>query len=438
MKSLPDMWANRARVWQFVETTNDSFWLRPALIVGLAVALAELLTGLERSQSLPNEFLSSWVYTGGETGARTLLGAVAGSTIAVVSTLFSITIATLTLASNQMGPRLLRNFTRDRANQSVLGIYLGTFAYALLVLRTVRGAEETAFVPHLAVSGAIVLSLLCVAMLIFFVHHVASRINSETVIELVYRDLEQGIEKWTTLEPQKDAPPDDFWSKGRWVNDERSGFIQQLDEKSIADWAHEHGVAIRLYARAGDFVFPGAPIALVVPPTVDPTPILHSAIALGGAPTASMDIEFTISQLVDIAVRALSPGINDPNTAIRVLDYLGSALCVITTRSTLTGVFVREDRVVFQRDTSTYDGITDAMLNVIRQNAADSPAVLIRMVEVLSKVAQCTRTMERLATIERHAALIKDDAVRAIVNPADLAALIGRVDRLSLILSSRR
>ena len=117
------------------------------------------------------------LYDGGATGARTLLGAVASSTIAVAGTVFSITIAALSLAAGQMGPRLLRNFVRDRGNQITLGIFLGTFAYALMVLRSVRTATEGAFVPHLALTIAIALALLCVGTLVFFVGHMAQRIN---------------------------------------------------------------------------------------------------------------------------------------------------------------------------------------------------------------------------------------------------------------------
>lgn len=438
MQILKNIRATRARGWQLLEVLNDSFWLRPALIVLAAIALAELLTGVERAELLPLNALSNWLYEGGETGARTLLGAIAGSTIGVAGTVFSITIATLTLASNQLGPRLLRHFTSDHSNQITLGVYLGTFSYALLVLRTVRGAEEAAFVPHLAITGAIALALVCVGLLIHFVHHVATLINSETVIEMVFEDLRRTMMKWTTLDPQWDPPPAHTWAEALVFSDERCGFIQQLDEESIADWAEQHKAAIRLQARAGDFVFPGAPLGLIVPATADPTNILRSAMALGAQPTASMDIEFTVLQLVDIAVRALSPGINDPNTAIRVIDRLGAALCMLVTRRMLTGVVAREGRVVLQRDATTYDGMTDSMFHVIRQNAATSPSVLIRMLEVLTVVAECERRQDRLATLERHASLVLADALRGIANEEDCKTVRGRADRFSSVVASRR
>lgn len=424
-----------ARLRQLLERLNDSFWLRPTIIVAIGIAAAELLIDLDREDSQVSELLTGWLYSGGETGARTLLGAVAGSTIAVAGTVFSITIATLTLASNQMGPRLLRNFTRDRANQATLGIYLGTFAYSLMVLRSVRGAEEGAFVPHIAITGAIALALLCVGMLIFFVHHVASRINSETVIDLVHHDLHQTLLELTTGEPMPSSPGPEYWNGGAPITDERSGFIQQLDEAAIADWAAEHNAAIRFRARIGSFVFPGAALASVVPASEDAKDIIASSLALGSQPTASMDIEFAVTQLVDIAVRALSPGINDPNTAIRVLDHLGAALCVLAGRHLSTGVTMRAGRVVFERDATTYDGLVDAMLNTIRQNAAGSVSVLIRMLEVLTKVAECERRADRRQTLARHANLITSDGTASIRNQSDINALDGRYRRLLSVVS---
>src|SRR5690606_31822529 len=145
---------------------------------------------IDRSGIVPSWLIdSAWLYNGGGTGARTLLGAIASSSIGVAGTVFSITIAALSLAAGQMGPRLLRNFTRDRGNQFTLGAFLGTFSYALMVLRSVRAPEEGVFVPHMSLSFGIMLAFGCVATLVYFVGHMASRINVDTVIELVSGDI---------------------------------------------------------------------------------------------------------------------------------------------------------------------------------------------------------------------------------------------------------
>lgn len=413
----------RARLRQFYENLAASFWVLPALLVLGGVGAAELLVNSERWGLVPPRVIAGWLYSGGETGARTLLGAVAGSTIGVAGTVFSITIATLTLASSQMGPRLLSNFTRDRGNQATLGIYLGTFAYALIVLRSVRGADQGAFVPGLAISGAIALALLCVGMLVYFVDHVSNRINFDTVIHLVSRELDASLRQLTVTDEQP-APPDAaMWDKGAPIAECRSGYIQQLDEDAVTDWACAHDTAVRLDARVGDFVFPGAPIARISPPAAGGEDILRQAMVIGPHPTASGDIEYIVGQLVDIAVRALSPGINDPRTAIRVLNELGGALCGIVGRKLPNGVLMRDAKVRLQRNTTDYDGLCDAMFHTIRQSAAGSPSVLIHMTDVLKQVTQCETDPARLSQIRRHGRLVRDDGLRTIGNEADRKSL---------------
>jgi uncharacterized membrane protein len=189
----------------------------------------------------------------------------------------------------------------------------------------------------LAITGAILLALLCVAMLIFFVNHVASRINFDTVIELVYRDLCYALTHMKQPEGQCDRTSEEFWSDGQSLAFGGTGYIQQLDEESLADWAENNNISIRLHARAGDFVFPGAPLATAISHSVGAQKAIAGALVLGAYPTLSGDMEYTVDQLVDIAVRALSPGINDPRTANRILDRLGAALCVLSGKSLPTG-----------------------------------------------------------------------------------------------------
>lgn len=183
-----------ARIRKFINLAGESFWLVPGAMVLAGILLAFGLLGLDRGGHLSARLTeSSWLYDGGGTGARTLLGAIASSTIAVAGTVFSITIAALSLAAGQMGPRLLRNFTRDRGVQFTLGAYLGTFSYALMVLRSVRTQDEGPFTPHLALTVGILLAFVCVATLVYFVGHMAKRINVDTVIELVSDDIQAAL-----------------------------------------------------------------------------------------------------------------------------------------------------------------------------------------------------------------------------------------------------
>ena len=195
--------------------------------------------------------------------------------------MFSITIAALSLAAGQMGPRLLRNFTRDRGIQLTLGAFLGTFSYALMVLRSVRTQEEGAFTPHLSLTVGILLAFLCVATLVYFVDHMASRINVDTVIELVSDDVRSAIQRLTVDEPSPAPPPPAFWTGAMPIVDARHGYLQELDANGLADWAAENDTAIRLLVRPGDYVFPGTPSAMVLKPVDGADVAIHGAMALG-------------------------------------------------------------------------------------------------------------------------------------------------------------
>ena len=411
-----------ARVRKFLDDITETFWIVPGLMVLAGLLAAIALVDTDRSGLVPPSLLdSTWLYNGGSTGARTLLGAVASSTIGVAGTVFSITIAALSLAAGQMGPRLLRNFTSDRGNQVTLGTFLGTFAYSLMVLRSVRGQGEGEFVPHLALTVAILLALSSVGTLVYFVGHMSGRLNVETVVQLVSEELLATVRR-LSLDKRPPVPPDPtLWDGATVIRDGRSGYLQQLDGDGLADWATEHGTAIRLLIRPGDYVFPGAPIAAITPAFDGVEDAIRDASALGRTRVSSIDIESSVRQLTEVAVRALSPGINDPETAMGVLDRLGGTLCELGPLHLPSGVTIRDGRVAVVVPNVDYDGLVDAMFHMIRQNAAGSTAVLLRMLEVLTSVLSCETDPARIETLQRHANLVLEDADREIPSQSDRA-----------------
>ena len=425
-----------ARLRKLIADLGDAFWLIPSLMVlgGLAAAIG--LVAVDASQAWSAVLRErTWVYGGGATGARSLLGAIATSSITVAGTVFSITIAALTLAAGQMGPRLLRNFTRDRGNQVTLGAFLGTFVYALMVLRSVRAESEGEFVPHLALTVGIGLAIVCVAALVWYVDHMAGRINVDTVVALVSDDLVRAIEHHALADCPPVAPPFDAWLDAVPIRDERHGYLQQLDAPGIADWAAQHGIQIRMLRRPGDYVFPIAPVAVASSHVEGTAAAISGATALGQHRTSNADLEYAVRQLVEVALRALSPGINDPYTAITVLDHLGVALCRLEALHLPSGVFFRDDRPVLVVPSVDYDGLLDAMLHAIRQNAGGKPAVLIRMLEVLVEVATVERNEQRRRALRRHAGLVLSDAERTVAAPSDLADVR---DRFAAVTASLR
>ena len=415
-----------ARILKLVNQLREAFWPVPGAMVLAGILLAIALLGVDRNVDLPAWMTNSnWLYNGGGAGARTLLGAIASSTIGVAGTVFSITIAALSLAAGQMGPRLLRNFTSDRGVQLSLGAFLGTFSYALMVLSSVRTQEEGAFTPHLALSFGVLLAFACVATLVYFVGHMANRINVDTVIELVSEDIRLAMKSTVADKAQTEPPPATFWLNATTIVDKRRGYLQQLDEASLANWAAKHGTAIRLLVRRGDYVFPGAPIALMSVQVPEAEEAVVNATALARTRGSAGDLEYAVRQLVEVAVRALSPGINDPQTAMSVLNRLGVALCDLAGAHLRSGVTTRDDAVALVAPSLTYGGLVNVMFHMIRQNASGSPAVMIRALDVLSSVIACESNDARREVLLHHADLVWADAQRSIDNAADLAA-VGR------------
>lgn len=410
----------KAHLLKAIREVTDAFWSLPAVIILALGGLAVIVVDVQQLDALPSWLPEDWIYGGGDTGARTLLGAIASSTIAVAGTLFSITIAALTLASSQMGPRLLRNFMRDRGNQVTLGVLLGTFAYTLIVLRSVRGGESSPFVPTLGVTVGLVLAGACIALLVYFIHHVASRINVDTVIALVHAEMEADLAR-LTLDSAPPTPPDTVdWSRAMTVCLPVSGYLQQVDASSLADWADEHDCVVNLLRRPGDFVFPHTPIARVSSAVDEADAAIRHRIALAPRPGAPGDLTFTIGQLVEVAVRALSTGVNDPRTAISVLNRLGAALAILAPRHLDSGVVQRDGVARLRVRAPRYGDVTDVMFDMIRESAGGSPSVLIHLVVVLAEVARVETDPERRDALRRHALRAEAEGRASFVNPADL------------------
>ena len=196
MKNLKDLWT----------AVHDSFWAVPAITVLGAVVLA--LAMIEIDQILDRNTLAAWprLFGAGADGSRGMLSAIAGSMITVTGVVFSITIVALSLASSQYTSRVLRNFMRDRSNQVVLGVFLGIFAYCLVVLRTIRGGDEGAFVPGLAVLMAVALAFVSIGVLIFFIHHIGTSIQASHIVAAVAKDTLAAVDH---LFPEVGDPRDE-------------------------------------------------------------------------------------------------------------------------------------------------------------------------------------------------------------------------------------
>ncbi|GGS28765.1 DUF2254 domain-containing protein [Deinococcus knuensis] len=424
-------WLLRAEQW------TRQFWFIPAVMTALALILAEVGISLEERYGVAKAL--SFAYSGGESGARSVLSAVGSSSIGVAGTVFSITIAALSYAAGNMGPRLLDNFTRDRGNQVVLGVFIATFTFSIYTLRSVTGSEETPFVPHYNVSVAMLLALACVAALVYYLAHVTSSINMTRVVNLLRDDLRRALDRATEQLDRSPGgsvrdvspPPEEYWAQAEVFRAPDGGYLQLVDIEGLVARAEAHGVSVRLHVRAGDYVFPHSPVAQGVPDLPDGLNIM-GALTLGKRRVAGQDLEYSVRQLSEVAARALSPGVNDPVTAMDVIDRFGDALCRLNDRRWPNGVYLRGHQVRLVMPATSFGGLLDAMFTMPRQYGKGSPAVTLRMLEVFQIVAECIDDPLRRQELLRHARLVLEDAQGATSNSQDLADLnerFGRVER---------
>ncbi len=412
----------KTRLVNFYEKLRASFWFIPSLLAGLAFAASLSLVRLDEAMQAQDIARIPWIYRGGPEGARAVLSTIAGSMIGLTGITFSITIVALTLASTQFGPRLLKNFMRDRGNQFVLGTFIATFMYSLMVLRRVHGARESVFVPHLSVTMGVVLAMLSVGVLIYFIHHVAESIQAPHVIALVGGDLDEAIERiypeligdsFREDDPQprpRDLPPR-FRAEAFAIEASRGGYVQAIDGDGLIRLASEHDLILELLHRPGHHVIAGSTLALAWPGAKTDSEVakaIQGMFIIGIERTGEQDAEFAALQLVEVAVRALSPGVNDPFTAINCVDRLSASLAKLARRKSPSGYRYDDEKQL--RVLAKFDAFGDmarAFLDQIRQNGRGNAAVTVRLLEVIAEVASHVRRPEDRATLLRQAAMIE-------------------------------
>ena len=431
------------------ERVRASYWFVPSQMVVLAIAMAGGMIVLDETLAPRAGRWWALIYVGGPDGARTLLSTIAGSMMTVAGVTFSITIVALTLTSSQFGPRLLRNFMRDLGNQVVLGTFLATFAYCLFVLRAVHGDESQGFVPYLALNVAIALALVGLGVLIYFIHHVSTSIQADRVMASVSGELNAAIDRLypEPLEHESDErePPaavlrPDATTDERPILAARSGYVQAIDLDGLMRLAVNRNVVLSLKYRPGQFVTAGTVLAMGSPPDRVMDELAQEVNAchlLGVQRTLEQDVEFAIHQLVEIAVRALSPGVNDPFTAMTCLDWLGASICRILERRFPVSVLHDEEgtlRLVVSR--TTVAGVLDAAFNQIRQCARENTAVTIRLVETLAVIAAMTRSESDRLAVLHHTRMIERGSLDGLREERDQADVRERVEAVMRALNA--
>jgi uncharacterized membrane protein len=396
---------------------HSTYWFVPSVItVGAGIA-AQLLVMLDRGVG-ENAAWLGWAYNGGADGARALLSSIAGSTITVVSVTFSVLVVALTVSSQHYGPRLLVNLMRDTPAQLVLGTFTGTFAYCLMVLRTVQGdgGDRFAFfVPHLAITGAVALTFLSIAMLIYYVHHVATRMQVAEITAGVVADFERAIERLYPERigegPEAPARPIPRVPDGASpVFAPASGYIQEIASAAVLHLAERHSTTVWLARRPGDFVVAGTPIARVYPPPEDWDAFAHElakAYVIANDRTSRQDAAFAVQQLVEVALRALSPGVNEAFTAITCIDRLGQGLSKLAARKIPSPVRTDDlGRTRVIASPQTFDELASAAFEPIALYAERNPAISGRLLDTLAGLGTIATRADDRRAITRIADLV--------------------------------
>jgi uncharacterized membrane protein len=427
--------------------TRSSFWFVPAVIVLGAVGLAAVLIAVDATVDLDVVVRWPLLFGAGAAGARGLLTAVASSMITVAGVVFSITIVALSLTSTQYTSRVLRNFMRDRNNQVVLGVFLGIFAYCLVVLRVIRAGDEGAFVPSLAVLVGLILAFVGIGYLIFFIHYISMSIQSSSIIahaaEETMAAVDQLFPKGLCDDVEEDAGGDLAVSLAEqvWfaVPARKTGYIQSVNGDALLALASERGTIVRMERGVGEFVVEGTPLTSVADPgglDEDTRDELNAVYVISRHRTVEQDAGFGIRQIVDIALKALSPGINDSTTAVMCVDYLTAILVRLTSRPIATAHrFDQGELRVIARGPSFASLLAEAF-DQIRQNAAGNVAVLTSLLQALEIIAGQTANCRRRQALRQQAELIAAVAERTIASPHDRADIEAALLRLSQVLAT--
>ncbi|MDT5166733.1 MAG: hypothetical protein QOD02_30 [Mycobacterium sp.] len=429
------------------EALRTNLWIIPLVETVAVVVLFVVTYSVDRSAYDGLIRLPSWVLSGTADVARVLLATVAASIITVVGIVFSITIVALTLASTQFGPRMLRNFVRDPGTQFSLGTFVASFCYAMITLVSVGGGPHGDFVPHLSITVTLLFTLLDVAVLIYFLNHVATMIQLPVVIANIATTL---VNEVTAMErassfgigvvrgPSHEELLARLAESGAPISTPRSGYLQVIRHDILVKIATKADAVVQLPHRPGHFMVAGQVIAWVWPPEAAGSVAERLALGhvTGAYRTLPQDVSFGFDQLVEIALRALSPAVNDTFTGMTCIDWIADCLCRIS--ATWRPQRIRRDAegnirvIAFQPD---FDRLVERTFDTIRQAAVGMPAIMIRQLEALAKVIEQIPDRARRTALIRQAEAIQRSNLATVPDPSDRDDVTARYEAVMALVS---
>jgi uncharacterized membrane protein len=415
-----------------------SLWFVPALLVLAGLVLAIIL--IELDTRLDAEIWAAWprLFGAGAAGSRGMLQVIATSMITVAGVVFSITIAALAQASTQYSSRLLRNFMSDRTNQTVLGVFVSIFVYCLVVLRTIRGGDEGAFVPSLAVLGAIVLAFVGIGLLVYFIHHIASSIQASQIVSRVSAETSHAVDNLfpqqlgdeATEDPVQTLSTADAPFHAETVPSRRTGYIQAVDVDALLAIACDLQAVVRMERGIGDFIISDTPLVTLLchkiagKPEDSQTAVrLNEAFTVGRQRTINQDADFGIQQIVDVANKALSPGINDTTTAVLCIHHLTAILTQLAHRRIESPCRHKEGSLRVIARGATFPDLLSAAFDQVRRNGEGNVTVLAQLVQALSLLDGTTYSAARRTALLHQAEALHEVIQRSVRAPQERTSL---------------
>jgi uncharacterized membrane protein len=420
-----------------------TFWFVPVLIIGLAVILSMALVSLDSYLHLSREGVLYFFLVNSSDSARSILSTISGAMIGVAGTVFSVTLVALTLASSQFGPRLIKNFMYVRLNQVVLGSYIATYLYCLLVLTTIKDTGDYVFIPSISILIAIFAAIANIILLIVFFHQIAVSIQADQVIsdisDFITKQLEMlfpekmGEEKDREENIDVDATIADYQMQIS-IQSPKSGYLQYISAEVLVNFISGQDSLLNLHYRPGDYLVKGVEIGTLFAHSKweeEKIETLLNQFVIGKTKTSQQDLEFSIHQMVEIASRALSPGVNDPYTAIACIDNLTSTMSYLAEAQFPSKYrFDEEGELRIIADVLDFEGVLDAAFNQIRQFSAGSTAVIIRLMEALITIYGFAKMERYKKAVIKHAEMVLRIGKQTINEKNDIEDLKERAEVL--------
>jgi uncharacterized membrane protein len=368
--------------------------------------------------------------------AQIILGGIAASIMTVVSIVFAIMLMTLTLASMQFSPRIIVSFVQDRVTQWTLGIFLGTFLYCMAALPEAHSLPH-AFAPVFTVMGAMLLAVACVGWLLFFIHHISRAISVNHIVARIAADTIAMIDEmmpWPYRHDKLDRATDAASTWETTVSSDVSGYIRFVDRKRLVALAKTYRVKINVLRRVGHFVPAGVPLLAVSKGgrlTPEGIEDVRGAFDFGPTRTLQQDVEFGVLQIVDIALKAISPAVNDPSTAINCVDQLSAIMIRFASREPPEAVLYDPPGTVRAViPWIGFDRLLEAAFEQIRMYSKSDVAVSLRLLRALGDIAATTADPEYRRTLaERGQQVVAGCAEK--LGEEELRTLRSRLDTAS-------